>query len=328
MAHDPDPASPPTAEAPTVRAFFLERWLARLRDHLFGFDFFISYAHKDGKEYPEGLVEGLTERGYRVFLDESGEETGFVVGEELATAMDQRIRQSTKLILIAGESALRSQWVHKEVEISRDAKRVPVVIDLGQQFKSEGEDHPLRQILGNTITLFDPEEHVQPTYVPTRPSAHVFEKLEASFKATRKDVLRFRFFLGTAAALLLLIAGVVVIANWGARKSQEAEATRGDLVESNVEREEAKETATLTALENGLVLCEQGEVGEGLSRMAQGLSSLPEDAVDLEQVLRSNILAWSRRAPHLERVLPFSGPTAIHPNGGIAASGLGTEARL
>jgi hypothetical protein len=43
--------------------------LAAVADFLFGYDFFVSYAHKDVTEYPQLLRERLATLGYRTFRD-------------------------------------------------------------------------------------------------------------------------------------------------------------------------------------------------------------------------------------------------------------------
>jgi hypothetical protein len=60
---------------------FAVSWLAAAVDFLFGYDFFISYAHADGKEYPRRLRARLGANGYRTFLDEEG----YVGGTSVAT---------------------------------------------------------------------------------------------------------------------------------------------------------------------------------------------------------------------------------------------------
>jgi hypothetical protein len=44
-------------------------WIRKVGDFLFGFDFFISYAHSDGRQYPQKLADLLKSKGFRVFLD-------------------------------------------------------------------------------------------------------------------------------------------------------------------------------------------------------------------------------------------------------------------
>ena len=46
----------------------LESWLGRLSDWVFGYDFFVSYAHDDGLAYPKALKEKLEQAGFKVCL--------------------------------------------------------------------------------------------------------------------------------------------------------------------------------------------------------------------------------------------------------------------
>jgi len=47
-------------------------WFRAAADFLFGYDSFISYAHKDGTQYPRLLRDRLEALGYRTFLDVYG----------------------------------------------------------------------------------------------------------------------------------------------------------------------------------------------------------------------------------------------------------------
>ena len=51
-------------------------WLQRASDRVFGYDYFISYQHADGKRYPESVARRLTKLGYRVFIDATRMPTG------------------------------------------------------------------------------------------------------------------------------------------------------------------------------------------------------------------------------------------------------------
>jgi WD40 repeat protein len=54
-------------------------------------------------------------------------------------------------------------------------------------------------------------------------------------------------------------------------------------------------------------LAERGDVGQGLHWMLESLKSLPEDATDLQRVVRTNLAAWDGRLISLERVLSHPG---------------------
>ena len=90
------------------------RGLHDLADLLFGFDYFISYAHADGRRYAAELSRRLEALGFSVFLDERV----YVAGDDLHSATRRRIRMSKKLVVVVRDHALASEWVGKEVEVA------------------------------------------------------------------------------------------------------------------------------------------------------------------------------------------------------------------
>jgi hypothetical protein len=77
------------------------RLLVWLADFLFGFDFFISYAHWDGSNYPETLARVLEEDGYRVFLDRND----YKAGDDLRILTRRYVHNSNSLVLVTRPSA-------------------------------------------------------------------------------------------------------------------------------------------------------------------------------------------------------------------------------
>ena len=77
-------------------------------------------------------------------------------------------------------------------------------------------------------------------------------------------------------------------------------------------------------LEQGLTLCNQGDTGLGLLRLAQSLSTAPNDADDLRRMIRMNLAAWSSELSALTACLEHPGKVlavAFSPNGRIVATG-------
>src|SRR5262249_15422981 len=60
------------------------------------------------------------------------------------------------------------------------------------------------------------------------------------------------------------------------------------------------------AVDRGLVLCEQGEVGLGMLWLFRSLEMAPPDATDLQRVIRANLGAWQRRLPNLKLLIPHT----------------------
>src|SRR5262249_23481276 len=92
-------------------------WIELLRaasSRLYGFDFFISYAWKDGRLYAENLrdVLGAKPYHYRCFLD-SKEMGG---GAAWRRAVHRALARSKVFILIASEHGLKRDAVFEEVQ--------------------------------------------------------------------------------------------------------------------------------------------------------------------------------------------------------------------
>ena len=98
----------------------------RAVDWLFGFDFFISYSHGDGKVYPQRLKQRLEQAGFRTFLDQAE----YVPGTNLSRETGRQVRKSRSIIVVGRERALSSKWVKREVEIALRHGKDPVIIDV------------------------------------------------------------------------------------------------------------------------------------------------------------------------------------------------------
>jgi WD40 repeat protein/serine/threonine protein kinase len=70
------------------------------------------------------------------------------------------------------------------------------------------------------------------------------------------------------------------------------------------EQEKTKELSARMALERGLTLCEQGQVGRGLLWMSQSLKIAPAKAADLQQDIRASLAGWHGQIHPLKAVLP------------------------
>ena len=66
-----------------------ESLLQRVVDGVFGYDFFLSYAHADGVDYPRALQQGLRAMGFKVCIDSEA----YVAGEDLTKATRRPRRQ-------------------------------------------------------------------------------------------------------------------------------------------------------------------------------------------------------------------------------------------
>jgi hypothetical protein len=100
--------------------------LRELLDQLFGYDFFISYAHADGSNYALKTKQLLEQRRFRVCVDLNE----FPAGDSIGELTRRRIRGSRRLIVICRPAALSSRYVHLEVKEFVSRKGRPLVIDV------------------------------------------------------------------------------------------------------------------------------------------------------------------------------------------------------
>lgn len=174
--------------------------LGRFLDHLFGYDFFISYSHADGKAYPRQLAQALAAQDFSVFLDEDV----YAAGDELSAATLRRVGQSRRLVVVCGSSAARSQWVRREVEAYAARSEVPLVIEWDATLACDDEARWLREILGTTLTIREIVPRAE------APSAETVERLVRRFRAQRVERVRSALF-ATAAAVFAVLAVVAWI---------------------------------------------------------------------------------------------------------------------
>ena len=95
-------------------------------DWVFGYDFFISYSHADGKNYPRRLKERLEKAGFRAFFDQ----TDYVPGADLPVETRRQVRKSRSLVVIGRSAALSSPWVQREVDAVLAQGRRPIIVDV------------------------------------------------------------------------------------------------------------------------------------------------------------------------------------------------------
>jgi WD40 repeat protein len=123
---------------------------------------------------------------------------------------------------------------------------------------------------------------------------------------------------GLAACLVLALAGGVVATSL---KWREAEGQRRVAVQQKQDADDARqdaETARNEALnarhasqrqsaellfDRGVALAEQGEAAQGLHWMLQSLKVAPDDAADLQQLVRTNLAAWGEQVHGLRNIV-------------------------
>jgi len=193
--------------------------LHRAVDWAFGYDFFISYAHADGLNYPAKLKEKLELAGFKVFLDKAV----YVAGEELRRATRRRVGMSRKLVVIARPAALASEWVRREVDIHLAADKTPIIISVNQAVENASDDLELAAIAHERDWLRIDEEIQEQDNDPTD---HCVGELIRSFDATRQETKRLRFFRSAAVALVVLTLSSVLATYFAIENAKRAEQER------------------------------------------------------------------------------------------------------
>ncbi len=140
---------------------------------------------------------------------------------------------------------------------------------------------------------------------------------------------------GLAAAALLAVAGVSLAFAFHQRSAaerigREQVKTKDALEEVEKQYTLAERRSALLALDRGLALCEQGQVGQGMLWLAQSLeiaAQLPRaQAADLEWLARANLAHWCHELLPLRAMLPDPKgirAVAFTPDGRIVLTGSG-----
>jgi WD40 repeat protein/serine/threonine protein kinase len=128
---------------------------------------------------------------------------------------------------------------------------------------------------------------------------------------------------GVAASALSAAAALAVC--FAFYQYQVAAQLRNALADAQSQRREADGYAGHLALDRGLLLCEQGDVGHGLLWLAHSLTiaTRAEDA-DLEHAIRANLAGWSALLAVPRQTYPHEGPilaVAFRPDGQAVLTG-------
>ncbi len=179
-------------------------------DWLFGYDFFVSYAHADGPEYPMQLAARLEKSGFRVFLDTRI----YVAGEDLRAATRRHVRMSRKLVVVLRPHSLESVWVARELEACLGAGRSPVTVSINGALEKALPGNTTADLLRDH--LFVREDLAR---VPDgSPSDKTVQDLVRSFDSTRQETLRLRALAATALAFAAI--AVIALYQYQAAESQ------------------------------------------------------------------------------------------------------------
>ncbi len=198
------------------------RTAMRVTDRLWGYDFFLSYSHRDGELIADGkrrsryvreLAARLRSRGFAVFLDEAD----YDLGVELNAATKRSVRASSRLLVVVRPRALNSPWVLQEVGEALRAGKDVIIIDVNGAFQSAPKAEPLRQALGETRLRFDELLDEEDGH----PSPALVDKLDLAHRRSRRDRIRQRWVASVATLVGLL--GLAATWQWAVSEARAAE---------------------------------------------------------------------------------------------------------
>ena len=175
------------------------QWFHRLRNWLWGYDFFICYHWVSGGVYAVNLAAQLRQRGYDVFLDRSE----YAMGDDWKQVGELALRNTRRLVLIGTrEAVFESAPVKREVAIFTDRNRHLIPIFFGDSFEAEEQANPGKHLILTRLpdaTLYV-EDAIQ--NLPIGPKAEVVDKLAAAHRIMRRRTLRSTITLTTLSLLL------------------------------------------------------------------------------------------------------------------------------
>ncbi|RKT46631.1 toll/interleukin-1 receptor domain-containing protein [Thiocapsa rosea] len=193
---------------------------------VYGYDFFVSYAHDDGTAYPRALVEALEAEPYNFTTHIDTRD--YNPGDDLDRLTLLRVRNSRKLIVIAKRAALTtSDWVRKEVDIFARNGRLPLLIEFPECSENVVLDAPVPEtsllawVDANPAVLRHPEQSAG-----SEPSEDTVRRIAASFEGMRVERRRSRIVGASLAGLGLLLLGMTGLALLADSQRREAVAQR------------------------------------------------------------------------------------------------------
>ena len=281
--------------------------MERSQRFLFGDDIFISYSRADGAIYASGLANELVKLKFSCKIDQWGTQSG----KEIPQQFRRSLRRSALLVLIGTRGAAKSVPVTKEVEEFKKTGRmiVPIIFDEvpltnGVVFK-DGVKKEIGRVPGGGPVKealwareieglpLSPEETESLRTGAASPV--IVNRIEKTFKFTRRDQRLRRTFAGLALTLLVIFAVVTV---WGAntvRQAGEAEKRRAGaesqriIAEGKTRKAEDDLRTAETELERvGMQLETARAEKEKADELREVAENRTEDARRLEAIARKN----------------------------------------
>jgi hypothetical protein len=162
---------------------------------VFGYDVFLSHAHKDARDYATALWPLLEEAGLTICFDRED----FHVGDRLHFTMRRTVRSSRAILLLDTPAARNSKEVRREVAEADEAKRPILVVRLATLGES-----PWPAVDGADALIHHSE--VPSRFRYGRPSAAAVSAIDAGCRARRVRT-QFNRLVATIALTIAVLAG-------------------------------------------------------------------------------------------------------------------------
>ena len=220
--------------------------LQRLKDWLFGYDFFVSYRWSDGAEYASNLAKALEELGFECFLDSEDFEPG---GNWLSMGR-RALRRTFRLVLVATPDAItdpegrhgRDDPIIDEVSAFVDSKRHKVRIQFDDFLSKAWNGSEVEGFfMSEDLYLSEPPEN------RSNPSAGVISELVRLIGIHTQSNRRAAF-LGAGVLMLALLLIAAIGAGsfaWDQRGKAQAETKRA---QTALKRERASRSNLLRSV--------------------------------------------------------------------------------
>jgi WD40 repeat protein len=251
-------------------------------DHVFGYDFFVSYSWEDGGNYAAALAHQLEAEGFQVFLDRDD----YASGDDWKKVGVWTLHRTGQLILVGSRRALVSPPVLREIEIFSGTGRRIVPIEFGGSLEVMSDDAPIARYLpAEMIRIKEPVQALT-----DGPSSDTIATIRRTFNLVRQDKKRMRALAAVAVSLGILAVAATLFGY--AANISEQEAVRQKAI--------ADDRFARLSVTNGERLLKDGDVRGALLWFANPLSLRPKD----EGIHRLRLASIARPLPRLLQLLP------------------------
>ena len=288
---NPDPRPSSDTVSPTAMAALnsepKRNWWQRLRDCLWGYDFFVSYHWARGGIYAVNLAEMLRTKRFDVFLDRSE----FASGDDWKLLGQIALRNTQRLVLVATREAVtESPAVDYEVEVFTARGRQIIPIIFTDTFEDLDRDqYPTLSRFPDSIVFIDSGAAT----LAKGPSSETVGEVIRTLKVLRRRNLR---------AILMLIPVIIVAAfaafstyQWRDAKVAEMEAVASAEAEA-IARESASKERDRAVSQRNLAISQK----LALSAPRIGLRIRDDESAALAAIQAHHF--WERSASSSEAI--------------------------